>query len=123
MSVKDSAIVTVSYQSDQLILSDNEENPFSPSNPEAFTTNVTPNGKIGWEAGEGVSAISITVDSGQDLFKKLPSESGSTWEAKIDNKQSGEAKYTITYTIAESGKSISLDPVIKITPPPPPPQD
>lgn len=115
MSVKENAIVTVSYENDALVLSDNEGNPFDPKNPEAFTTLVKPNGKIGWQAGEGISSLEeIKIDEGSGIFKKLPSEKNGVWEAKIDDKHSGGAKYSILYKVEGGDQVLTLDPRIDI---------
>ena len=118
MSVKPDAVITVSYENGQLVLSDNEGSPFDPKHPEKFTTKVQPNGKAGWVVGTGISSLPlIKVDSGEDIFKKLPHQKGDSWECKIDDKQSGSAKYSITYVIDGSTDQITVDPELKIDPP------
>lgn len=117
MSVKENAVVTVSYENGSLVLSDNEGNPFDPSNPEAFTTLVAPNGKIGWVAGEGISAITnIRIDTGAEIFKKLPAEEDGVWGAKLDNKQSLSSKYSIFYIHTGSEEEFVLDPILRLDP-------
>lgn len=119
MSVKEKAIVTVSVDANgQLVLSDNEGHCSEPGKVEKFETDVTPNGKIGWKPGKGIQSISaITIDSGEDIFKKLPREKDGKWIAKIDCKESGESKYSITYIAVGSKEPVTIDPVIRIKPP------
>ncbi|UXX80659.1 hypothetical protein N7E81_06045 [Reichenbachiella carrageenanivorans] len=115
MSVKENAVITVSLENGQLVLSDNEGNPFDPKHPEKFTTQVKPNGKAGWVAGKGISSLPlIKVDEGEDIFKKLPFEKDGAWECKIDGKHSGSAKYSITYLAEGSTEQVTIDPRLDI---------
>ncbi|MEP2025606.1 MAG: hypothetical protein ABJH98_16440 [Reichenbachiella sp.] len=118
MSVKENAVVTVSFKNGEIVLCDNEGSHFDPKKPESFTTKVRANGKIGWVPGEGISEIKyIRVDSGYDMFKRMPREKDGLWFAKIDRRKSNDAKYTIVYKVDGEDKLLSLDPVLKIEPP------
>lgn len=118
MSAKENAVVTVSFKNGELSLCDNEGSPFNPKDPESFTTKVKPNGKVGWVPGEGVSEIKyIRVDSGYEVFKRMPRQKDGVWFAKIDKRKSGDSKYTIVYKLEGEDKLLSLDPALKIDPP------
>lgn len=115
MSAKENAVVTVSYKNGELTLCDNEGSHFNPKDPESFTTKVKSNGKVGWVPGEGVSEIKyIRVDSGYEVFKRMPREKDGVWFARIDKRKSGDAKYTIVYKVDGEDKLMSLDPRIDV---------
>ncbi|WP_422361245.1 hypothetical protein [Reichenbachiella sp.] len=118
MSAKENAVVTVSFKNGELSLCDNEGSQFNPKDPESFTTKVKPNGKVGWVPGEGVSEIKyIRVDSGYEVFKRMPREKDGVWFARIDKRKSGDSKYTIVYKLEGEDKLMSLDPKLKLDPP------
>ncbi|WP_412560914.1 hypothetical protein [Winogradskyella sp. MIT101101] len=109
------AIITVSYLDGELVLSDNQGNPYDANNPEEFTTYVTPNGSVSWQAGQNIESISITIDSGAHIFEKLPEDIGNgNWFGVMENIDTGDAKYSIIYRTKFSNEIIVLDPKIRM---------
>ncbi|MEO9965280.1 MAG: hypothetical protein ABJF11_05810 [Reichenbachiella sp.] len=118
MSVKDPAIIYLKYEAEELVLSDNEGHHSENGKQKDFCTFVAPNGKVAWEiADKSIAKITaITIDSGKQIFKKLPAEKKGIWEAKIDDRRSEEAKYSITFVPSGSEKPITVDPILQIRP-------
>ncbi|WP_353780001.1 hypothetical protein [Winogradskyella sp. 3972H.M.0a.05] len=108
-------VITIYYENQKLMLKDNQNNPYDPSKPEDFTTEIYPEGNVTWELGTGLDSISIAIDSGQSLFAKLPEEeTNGDWTADMDDVQSGTAKYDITYKVSGDSTVYVLDPKLQI---------
>lgn len=118
MSVKDPAIIYVSFEGGELSLTDNEGNASKPGELDDFVTDVAPSGEIAWKSAEGSDVeFNVKVESGASIFKELPSEEKGTWQALIDEKESG----TAVYSIYRSGDAIRTEalggPKLDIKPP------
>lgn len=107
--------VTIAFVDKGLVLNGNENNVFDKSAPEESIVYVAPNANITWELGEGLSSIAIRIDSGEAIFDITPKADGNgNYTGKISGLESGEAKYSVIYTVIGDDTVFVLDPVVRI---------